>query len=103
MPHPADLTEKAARGWCEASPPPLSYQLKQRKAMTMTSDLTPHERAHERAKREAIRKRVARLGFTLQRGPNAANAYMLCNAVGAMTFGDLDEVAAELRARRRAA
>jgi hypothetical protein len=29
---------------------------------TVTSDLTPHERAHERAKREAIRRRAARLG-----------------------------------------
>jgi hypothetical protein len=67
----------------------------------MTSDLTPHERAHERAKREAIRKRAARLGFTLQSGPNPANAYMLCNAGRAMTFGDLNEVADELREIRR--
>jgi hypothetical protein len=63
----------------------------------MTSDLTPHERAHERAK---TRKRAARLGLTLHSDFAPNNPYALSNANGVMTFGGLDEVADELRARK---
>lgn len=66
----------------------------------MTSDLTAHERAHERAKREAIRKRAARLGLILHSEFAPNNPYALSNANGVMTFGGLDEVADELRARK---
>ena len=73
----------------------------------MSSDLTPHERAHLRAKREAIRKRAARLGYTLHLDDADHQNYSLVRGGGCIRFCDLDEVADELRtikkAERRAA
>jgi len=71
--------------------------------MTM-DDLTLHERAHERNKREAIRKRAARLGFRLVTWPNIdgrvrGDRYALTDATQCLGFQTLEEAADELRAR----
>jgi hypothetical protein len=54
---------------------------------------------NERAERERVRKRAARQGFKLGDGPNELNRYQLSNEKTCMTFQDLAEVSAELRAR----
>lgn len=68
----------------------------------MSSDPTPHERAHLRGKREAIRKRAARLGYTLRLDDADHENYSLVRGGFCTRFVDLDEVADELRAIKNA-